>query len=77
MPSDRGHSSTDQKPYPATASRAMPYRLDRKAYERHDLIERLRCFLENQRRFAIRYDRLEHSIESGLAFVAVVAVWAI
>jgi transposase len=40
---------------PSTASRRTPYPIDRKAYRRRNLIERLFCKLKNWRRIATRY----------------------
>ena len=54
----------------------MPYALDRRAYKRRNVIERLFCQLKNWRRIATRYDRLARNFISGLALVAIVAVWA-
>jgi transposase len=42
----------------STASGAKPYPLDRTAYKRRNVIERLFCCLKNWRRIATRYDRL-------------------
>ena len=61
---------------PSTASRTVPYALDRRVYKRRNVIERLFCWLKNWRRIATRYDRLARNFLSGLALVAVVAVWA-
>ena len=60
---------------PSTASRTVPYALDRRAYQRRNAIERLFCRLKSWRRVAIRYDRLARNFLSGLALVAIVAVW--
>ena len=43
---------------PSTAARTVPYPLDRPAYRRRNLIERLFGRLKNWRRIATRYDRL-------------------
>ena len=61
---------------PSTASRTVPYKLDRKVYRHRNLIERLFCRLKNWRRIATRYDRLARNFLSGLALVAVAAEWA-
>lgn len=42
---------------PSTASRRTPYPLDKRAYRRRNVIERLFCRLKNWRRIATRYDR--------------------
>jgi transposase len=62
---------------PSTASRATPYPLDRTAYARRNLIERLFCRLKNWRRLATRYDRLAQNYLAGLALVATVVAWAV
>jgi transposase len=41
---------------PSSAARRTPYPLDRKAYRRRNVIERLFCKLKNWRRIATRYD---------------------
>ena len=61
---------------PSTATRTVPYPLDRAAYRRRNLIERLFCRLKNWRRLATRYDRLARNYLAALALVAVVAEWA-
>lgn len=60
---------------PSTASRTVPYKLDRKTYRKRNLIERLFCRLKNWRRIATRYDRLARNFLSGLALVAAAAEW--
>ena len=60
---------------PSTATRTVPYPLDRVAYRRRNLIERLFCRLKNWRRLATRYDRLARSYMAALALVAVAAEW--
>jgi transposase len=42
---------------PSTAARRTPYPIDRKAYTRRNVIERLFCKLKNWRHIATRYDR--------------------
>ena len=54
----------------------MAYPLDRAAYRRRNLIERLFGRLKNWRRLAIRYDRLARNYLAALALVAVVAEWS-
>lgn len=61
---------------PSTATRTVPYPLDRPAYRRRNLIERLFGRLKNWRRIATRYDRLARNYLSALALVAVAAEWA-
>jgi len=39
---------------PSSANRTVPYPLDRTAYRRRNLIERLFCRLKNRRRIATR-----------------------
>lgn len=60
---------------PSTATRTVPYPLDRGAYRRRNLIERLFCHLKNWRRLATRYDRLARNYLAALALVAVVTEW--
>jgi transposase len=61
---------------PSTATRTTPYPLNRTAYRRRNLIERLFCRLKNWRRLATRYDRLARNYLAALALVAVVTEWA-
>src|SRR5215217_8707501 len=61
---------------PSTALRTVPYPLDRAAYRRRNLIERLFGRLKNWRRIATRYDRLARNYLAGIALVAVVAEWS-
>jgi transposase len=59
---------------PSTATRSVPYPLDRFAYRRRNVIERLFCRLKNWRRLATRYDRLRNYL-AALALVALVSEW--
>lgn len=61
---------------PSTATRTVPYPLNRRAYRRRNQIERLFCRLKNWRRIATRYDRLARNYLAGLALAAVVGEWA-
>ncbi len=56
--------------------RPEPYPLDRQAYARRNLIERLFCRLKNWRRLATRYDRLARNYLAALALITVVTEWA-
>lgn len=60
---------------PSSAARTVPYPLDRKAYKRRNVIERLFCRLKNWRRLATRYDRLAQNYLASIALVAIVAEW--
>jgi transposase len=60
---------------PSTATRRTPYPLNRKAYRRRNVIERLFCRLKNWRRIATRYDRHAQNYLSGLALAAVICEW--
>jgi transposase len=60
---------------PSTASRRTPYPLDRAAYKRRNVIERLFCELKNWRRAATRYHRLARNYLSGLALAAIMIAW--
>ena len=60
---------------PSTASRRTPYPLDRTAYKRRNVIERMFCKLKNWRRIATRYDRLAQNYLSALALAAIMIEW--
>lgn len=60
---------------PSTASRTKPYPLDRAAYKRRNVIERLFCRLKNWRRIATRYDRLAENYLAAIALVSIVIAW--
>lgn len=64
---------------PSTATRTVAYPLNRAAYRRRNLIERLFGRLKNWRRLATRYDRLARNylaaLALALALVAVVSEW--
>jgi transposase len=62
---------------PSTASRTTPYPIDRKAYCRRNVIERLFCRLKNWRRIATRYDRLARNYVAALALAAIVTAWIV
>ena len=62
---------------PSTASRTVPYPLDRAAYRRRNLIERLFGRLKNWRRLATRYDRLARNYVAALALVAITIEWTL
>ncbi len=53
----------------------MPYPLNRPAYRRHNLIERVFCCLKNWRRIVTRYDRLARNYLVCLALIAVATEW--
>jgi transposase len=60
---------------PSTASRRRPYKLDRTAYRRRNVIERMFCILKNWRRIATRYDRLARNFLAAIALVASACFW--
>ncbi len=60
---------------PSNATRNRPYPLDRKAYRRRNLIERMFGKLKNWRRIATRYDRLAINYLSALALAAIIVAW--
>lgn len=60
---------------PSSAARRTPYPLDRIAYRRRNVIERLFCKLKNWRRIATRYDRLARNYMAALALVSIVIAW--
>ncbi len=61
---------------PSTATRTVPYPLDRRAYARRNLVERLIGRLKNWRRLATRHDRLARNHLAAFALVAVATEWA-
>jgi transposase len=60
---------------PSSARRKRAYPLDREAYRRRNLIERMFCRLKDFRRVATRYDRLARNYLSALAIAAVICFW--
>jgi transposase len=60
---------------PSTASRRTPYPIDRIAYRRRNVIERLFCKLKNWRRIATRYDRLARNYVAAIALAALLVAW--
>jgi transposase len=60
---------------PSSRSRKKPYPLDRSAYKRRNVIERLFCRLKNWRRIATRYDRLATNYLAAVALVSAVIAW--
>ena len=60
---------------PSNATRNKPYPLDRGAYRRRNVIERMFGRLKNWRRIATRYDRLARNYLAALALVSVVIAW--
>jgi len=60
---------------PCNATRNTPYPLDRRAYRRRNVIERMFGRLKNWRRIATRYDRLAQNYLAALALVSIVIAW--
>ena len=60
---------------PSLATRTFPFPLDRKAYKRRNVIERMWGRLKNWRRIATRYDRLARNYLASLALVSIVIAW--
>ena len=60
---------------PSSAARTLPYPLNRAAYARRNLIERLIGRLKNWRRIATRYDRLARNYLAALALVSATTEW--
>ncbi|WP_425484578.1 IS5 family transposase [Aureimonas mangrovi] len=60
---------------PGRGSRAVVYPLDRLAYRRRNVIERMFGRLKNWRRIATRYDRLSETYLAAIALVAAVTQW--
>jgi transposase len=61
---------------PSLATRPVPFPLDRKAYKRRNVIERLWSRLKTWRRIATRYDRLARNYLASLALVSVMTAWS-
>ena len=61
---------------PSNATRRTPYPLDKIAYRRRNLIERMFCRLKDWRRLATRYDRTARNFLSTLALAATLSFWA-
>jgi transposase len=59
----------------STATRTVPYSLDRRAFRRRNIIERLFCRLKNWRRLATRYDCLGRNYLASLALIATISEW--
>ena len=60
---------------PSNATRNTPYPLDRDAYRRRNVIERMFGRLKNWRHIATRYDRLAQNHLAALALVSIVIAW--
>jgi transposase len=60
---------------PSLATRSFPFPLDRKAYKRRNVIERMWSRINIWRRIATRYDRLARNYLADLAMVSVVVAW--
>lgn len=60
---------------PGRGSRAVAYPLDRPAYRRRNVIERMFGRLKNWRRIATRYDRLAATYLAAIALVAAITQW--
>ena len=60
---------------PTKCTPRRPYPLDRRAYRRRNVIERMFCRMKDWRRFATRYDRLARNFLSAIAIVAVACFW--
>jgi transposase len=60
---------------PSNATRNTPYPLDRIAYRRRNVIERMFGKLKNWRRIATRYDRLARNYLAAIALVSVIIAW--
>ncbi len=60
---------------PGRAARAVVYPLNRTAYRRRNVIERMFGRLKNWKRIATRYDRLAVNYLAAIALVATVTQW--
>lgn len=77
---DRGHGAMTLRRWlkrrriraviPSLATRNFPFPLDRKAYNRRNVIERMWGRLKNWGRIVTRYDRLARSYLAGLTLVS-------
>ena len=61
---------------PSSAARTVPYPIDRIAYKRRNVIERMFGKIKNWRRIATRYDRLARNYMAAIAIVSIVIAWA-
>ncbi|RVT89298.1 IS5 family transposase [Rhodovarius crocodyli] len=60
---------------PSNGTRRRPYPLNRPAYRRRNLIERMFGRMKDWRCFATRYDRLARNFLSTIAIVATACFW--
>ena len=60
---------------PGRAARDVIYPLNRRAYRRRDIIERMFGRLKNWKRIATRYDRLAINYLAAIALIATVTQW--
>ncbi len=60
---------------PGRAARNVVYPLNRDAYRRRNIIERMFGWLKNWKRIATRYDRLAVNFLAAIALVATVTQW--
>ena len=60
---------------PGRAARNVVYPLNRAAYRRRNIIERMFGWLKNWKRIATRYDRLAVNFLAAIALVATVTQW--
>lgn len=60
---------------PGRARRDSVYPLNRKAYRRRNVIERMFGWLKNWRRIATRYDRLAVNFLAAIALIATITQW--
>ncbi len=60
---------------PGRAARSVVYPLNRKAYRRRNVIERMFGRLKNWKRIATRYDRLAIHYLAAIALISTVTQW--
>ena len=60
---------------PGRAARAVVYPLNRTAYRRRNIVERMFGRLKNWKRIATRYDRLAVNYLAAISLVATVTQW--
>ncbi len=72
---DKASERSIETVIPSSARRTRACPLDRVAYRRRNLIERMFCRMKDWRRIATRYDRLGDNYLAAVALVATVCFW--
>lgn len=71
----RLQSSGAEAVIPSNRTRRHPYPLNRIAYRRRNVIERMFCRMKDWHRIATRYDRLARNFLSAVTLVATACFW--